>query len=76
MTLAVRKDPGAGWLALLSFLGIVQMMSSPIWIGGFAVFAFLAPANDLRRRMLVAVGMEVVIAACGAIHFLPAFLPF
>ena len=76
VTLVVRKDPGAGWLALLCFLGIVQMMSSPIWIGGFALFAFLAPAHDLRRRMLVAVGMEVVIAACGAIHFLPAFLPF
>lgn len=57
------------WLDLLA---IVQMFGSPLWIGGFLVFAVLAPARDLRRRLLVAAAIEVVIAGCGALHF---FLP-
>jgi hypothetical protein len=75
VSLTIRTAPDAGWLALLAFLGIVQMMSSPIWLSGFALFAFLAPAHDLRQRMLVAAAIEVLVAACGAIHFLPAYLP-
>jgi hypothetical protein len=56
----------------MGLLAIVQMFGSPVWIAGFLLFAVLAPARDLRRRMLLAAAIEVVIAGCGALHF---FLP-
>ena len=34
------------------------------------MFAALAPARDLRRRMLVAAAIEIVIAGCGLVHVL------
>jgi hypothetical protein len=33
------------------------------------LFALLAPARDLRIRMLAAVAIEVVIAGCAFVHF-------
>src|ERR1044072_1303943 len=39
---------------LLGLFGIVQMLGSPVWIAGMGLFAWLAPARDLRQRMLVA----------------------
>jgi hypothetical protein len=63
-------------VALLGFLGIVQMLGAPIWIGGFLVFAALAPAGKLRKRMLVATTIEVVVAGFALVHFLGPSLPF
>ena len=57
-------------LVLVGFLGLVQMLGAPLWIGSFLLFAVLAPARDLRRRMLVAAAIEGVIGACGLVHFL------
>lgn len=54
----------------MSVLGIAQVFGSPIWIGGFALFAFLAPARDLRRRMLLAAAIEVAIGVAGFVHIL------
>ncbi len=45
------------------------MLGSPLWILSFALFAALAPAPDLRRRMLAALVIEFAIAACGVVHF-------
>jgi hypothetical protein len=58
-----------GLLDLVGLFGIVQMLGSPLWIGGFVLFAILAPAPDLKRRMLIAVVIEVLVAGCGALHF-------
>jgi len=64
------------WLAtvpaldLLGMLSPLWMLSTPLWIGGFLLFAVLAPATDLRRRLLVATAIEVAIAGCGLVHFL------
>jgi len=57
-------------LQLVDLLSVVQMLGSPLWVAGFALFAALAPARDLRRRMLVAVAIEVVIGGFGLVHFL------
>jgi hypothetical protein len=57
-------------LAFVDFLGIVQMLGAPIGLGGFLLFAALAPARDLRRRMLVAAAIECAIGACAIVHFL------
>jgi len=54
---------------LVGLLGIVHMLGSPIWIAGFALFALLAPARPLRRRLLVAVAIELACGACGIVHF-------
>jgi hypothetical protein len=58
------------WLEFAGMLSPVRMLSAPIWLGGFLLFAVLAPARDLRLRMLVAAAIEVVIGACGVLHFL------
>ena len=47
-----------------------KMLGSPLWILSFALFAALAPAPDLRRRMLAALVIEFAIAACGLVHFM------
>jgi hypothetical protein len=69
-------DPTTGPLALTSLLAVVQMLGSPIWVGGFALFALLAPAQDLRRRMLIAVGVEVVVGCCAVFHFILRHPPY
>jgi hypothetical protein len=61
-----------GPMDLVGLFGIVQMLGSPLWIGGFLLFAILAPAPDLKRRMLIAAVVEVLVAGCGALHFLSA----
>jgi len=76
-TLVARGGMSEGpALALFGFFGIVQMLGSPLWIGGFLVFAALAPPGGLRRRMLIATTIEVVVAGCGLVHFLRPSLPF
>lgn len=55
----------------IELLGIVQMLGSPLWTSAFVLFALLAPAPDLRRRMFVAAAMEIVVALCALVHFLP-----
>lgn len=62
-------------LVLVEFLGLVHILGSPIGIGSFLLFAALAPAQDLRRRMLVAAAIESVIGACGLVHFLVTTAP-
>jgi len=68
--IAMRGANRAGLVMLVDLFSLFQMLGSPLWIGAFALFALLAPARDLRRRMLVAVAIEVVIAVCGALRFL------
>jgi len=60
---------------LVGLFGIVQMLGSPLWIGSFALFATLAPERGLRRCMLAAVGIELVIAVCGVLHFFSPMPP-
>src|SRR5262249_10570643 len=60
-------------LELIGLLGLAQMLGSPLWIGGFGLFALLAPERDLRRRFLAAVALEVIVGACSLVHFLPAW---
>ena len=61
---------GVSLMLFVDLLSLVQMLGSPLWILSFALFAALAPAPDLRRRMLAALVIEFAIAAYGLIHFL------
>jgi hypothetical protein len=68
-TLAIHEPPRALLIILVGVVGVAQMLGSPIWVGGFALFAWLAPARDLRRRMLIATAIEVAVGACAFGHF-------
>ena len=57
-------------LPLAALLSAVQMFGSPLWVACFALFTVLAPARDLRRRMLVALMVELGIAAYGFMYVL------
>ena len=59
-----------GPMDLVAVIGVMHMLSSPIWIGGFVMFAILAPWPDLKRRMFMGLGIEVLVAGCGALYFL------
>jgi len=74
MTMATRSGPESIGLGLFALLGLAQMLSAPLWIGGFAWFALIAPDPVSRRRMLVAAATEGAIAGCALLHFLPAFV--
>jgi hypothetical protein len=45
-------------------------------IAGFVLFAWLAPARDVRRRMLFATALEVAVGACAVGHFLMRWRPY
>ena len=61
--------PQAPILQMMDLLSIAQMLGSPLWTAAFVLFAVLAPGRDLRRRMLAAVAIEVVIGGCGLVQF-------
>ena len=75
-TLTIREPPRALYVQLGSVIGVAQMLGSPIWIGGFALFAWFAPARDLRWRMLFATAIEVAVGVCAFGHFLMRWPPF
>jgi len=68
--LTATPETGSAAIAWMSVVGIAQVFGSPIWIGGFALFAWLAPWRDLRRRMLLAAAIEVAIGVAGFVHIL------
>ena len=68
--IVTRGATRPGIIMFVDLFSLFQMLGSPLWIGAFALFALLAPARDLRRRMLVAAAIEVVIAGCGLVLFL------
>jgi hypothetical protein len=72
VALVTRSAPSSSWLALFAFVGLMQMLSSPLWIGGFALFALCAPERVFRKRILLAAGIELLVAGCAALHFLTA----
>jgi hypothetical protein len=65
-----RSEPHAPWLVFVDLFSLAHMLGWPVYLVGFGVFALLAPGGDLRQRLLVAAGIELVIAACSLVHFL------
>jgi len=58
------------WLDLFA---IAQLLGVPLWTVAFALFAAIAPTRTSRRLLLAAIGIELAIAACAAIHwFVPS----
>jgi hypothetical protein len=65
-----RGAPHAPWLVFVDLFSLAHMLGWPLFLLSFGVLALLAPGGDLRRRLLVAAGIELVIAACSLVHFL------
>jgi hypothetical protein len=73
LTPLVTRSTGHFALALIGLLALAQLLGMPLWSVAFAVFAFLAPTREARRKLLFAVGIELVIGACALVHwFVPA----
>lgn len=69
-TFAIHEPPHATLIVIAGVIGVAQMLGSPIWIGGFVLFAWLAPALELRRRLVFAAAIEAAVAVCAVYHFL------
>jgi len=69
-TLAIHEPPTDLFIILVSVFGVAQMLGSPIWVAGFVLFAWLAPARHLRRLMLCAAGIEVIVGVWALAHVL------
>ena len=71
--LLTPSEPRHVALALLSLFALAQLLGAPLWSLAFAFFALLAPTRPVRRKLLFAFGIELVIGACAAVHwFVPA----
>jgi hypothetical protein len=70
MPLVTRSSGGSIVLALFGLFGLVQLLGVPLWSLAFALFAFLAPTPPLRRKLLFAFGIELLIGVCAAAHWL------
>lgn len=54
---------------LLSILWLGHMLGAPLWAMAFGLFALLAPTPRARRRMMVALGIELFIGICAFVHW-------
>jgi hypothetical protein len=72
MPLAVDRSSRHPLVALIDLFSLAQMLGVPLWTAAFALFAFIAPTRPARRLLVAAVGLEMVIGVCAAIHW---FLP-
>jgi len=74
MPLLAPDTHGHPVLQLVSLLALAQLLGMPLWTVGFVLFAFLAPTRLARRLLIAAIGIELVIGVCAALHwFLPGF---
>lgn len=61
---------------VLDLFGLAQLLGVPIWTGAFVLFTLAAPTQAARRLMMSAVGIELVIGVCAAIHWFVPRPPF
>jgi hypothetical protein len=52
-TLAIREPPRAPLTMLASVIGVARMLGSPLWIGGFALFARCGALAKADRDIFV-----------------------
>lgn len=54
---------------VLELVRLTQLLGVPLWTGAFILFALLAPARPARRLLRTAIGLELVIGVCAALHW-------
>jgi hypothetical protein len=67
--LLFRTTTPTGVLALVSVLGLAALLSMPFWAVAFLLFASLAPTRVARRKLMIAVGIELAIGICGLVYW-------
>lgn len=73
MPLVIDVAPRNVPMMLLSLMGLAQLLGVPFWTVAFGLFALLAPARRPRRVLHLAIGLELMIGVCAALHwFLPS----
>ena len=68
-TLAARGAHRTIPFVLLDLVGLSQLLGAPLWLGAFVLFALLAPSPAIRRRLSVAVALELVIGVFAIVHW-------
>ena len=63
-------------MALIELFSLAQLLGVPLWTAAFALFAAIAPTRPARRLLTVAVGLELVVGVCAAIHWFMPRPPF
>ena len=63
-------------LVLLSLISFAQLLGVPLWAFSLGLFAWLAPTKGVRRQLVTALWIEVVIGVCAVIHWTTPRPPF
>ena len=79
--IAILARPGAqpiqtAAIVAAELLAVVHLLGVPLWTAAFVLFALIAPTRPARRVLLAAVGVEVVVGVCAAIHWFVPRPPF
>lgn len=71
--LAWRGSPQSIGLMIVDLLGLSHLLGVPLWLGAFVLFSLVAPNPGIRRRISVALAIEIVVGVCALVHwFVPA----
>jgi hypothetical protein len=54
---------------IMELVRLSQLLGVPLWAGGFAVCAVLAPSRASRLTLVAATVIEAVIALCAVVHW-------
>lgn len=63
-------------LMFLELFGLAQLLGVPLWAFALGLFAFLAPTKETRQQLVTALGIEVVVGVCAAVHWFVPRPPF
>ena len=63
-------------LLVLSLVGLAQLLGVPLWAFALGLFALIAPTKDTRMQLVTALGIEVVVGVCAAVHWFMPRPPF
>jgi hypothetical protein len=55
---------------LLSLIGILRALGSPLLVVGFLILAAIAPSSRSRRFMLISAGIEILASLYALVMFL------
>lgn len=76
MPLMAGPDSRHPVVALIGLFSLTQLLGMPLWTAAFALFAAIAPTRPARRLLIAAVGLELVVGVCAAIHWFVPRPPF
>src|SRR5262245_8558381 len=70
LTPLVARDPQNPALMIVGLLGLCQLIGAPLAVVALALFALIAPTGVARRRLMLAMVIEVVIGGFALVQWL------